>query len=327
MTEPRPRKTDPTGTSFPWGPLPADLRGLDREMAQGLGFPSLTDAEFSRLRDWVEKESGIHLTDAKRGLVMGRLAKRVRAVGATGFGAYIERALGSAGPEERARLLDALCTNETHFFREIHHFDFLEKRVFPSWRVTGTTGRIPRHIRAWSAACSTGEEPYTLAMVLLKNFPRSSGWSVEVLGTDLSGHALQRAAAAVWPIEKAAEIPSAFLKSFMRRGTGPEEGKMKAGPEIREAVHFLRLNLCAEVYPVSGAFDLIFCRNVLIYFNWDTKRKVIGRLLSHLAPTGYFFSGHAESLNELSNVVTTLQPTVYRPLRTADSTDPTREAP
>lgn len=275
---------------------------------------AITEAEFQRIQQFVKRESGIHLTPAKKSLVVGRLAKRLRALGLKTYGDYYELVVAGTDPDEKDRMLDSLCTNETHFFREAKHFEFLERSVFPVWRQNGTTGRIPRHIRVWSAACSTGEEPATIAMVLLRNFPPDSGWSLEVLGTDLSTHAIQRARAGVWSIEKSTEIPEVFRKAYMLRGTGPRSGEMKAGPEVRAITQFQRLNLCAEKYPVSGAFDLVFCRNVIIYFDWETKRRVVDQLLNHLSPLGYFLSGHAESLNDLTHRVRGIIPTVYVPV-------------
>jgi chemotaxis protein methyltransferase CheR len=170
---------------------------------------------------------------------------------------------------------------------------------------------MPRRIRAWSAACSTGEEPYSLAMTLLAHFPPSSGWTLEILASDLSTRALGQARAGLWSIDKAREIPERHLKAFMLRGRGPQEGVMKAGPEIRSLLRFQRVNLNQDRYPVAGPFDLVFCRNVLIYFDVASKARVVHRLLDQLAPCGYLFLGHAESLTGLSGRVRSVGPTVY----------------
>ena len=190
-------------------------------------------------------------------------------------------------------MLDAICTNETHFFREPRHWEFLAERVFPAWRDEADAGRRPRRVRVWSAACSTGEEPYSLAMSLLTAFP--AGWALEVLATDLSTKILERAAAGVWPLAKAKEIPEPYLKAFMLKGFGAQEGLMRAGPEIRALVRFDRVNLIGDDWPPGPPFDLVFCRNVLIYFDRH-RRAVVDRLLDRLAPRGYLFLGHAESL-------------------------------
>ncbi|MGZ6988797.1 MAG: CheR family methyltransferase, partial [Thermoanaerobaculia bacterium] len=195
------------------------------------------------------------------------------------------------------------------FFRESTQFEFLDSDVLPRWAAEAAGGNRPRRIRAWSAGCSTGEEPYSLAMLLLSHFPRD--WNLEILATDLSTRALERARTAVYALTKSKEIPDGFLKSFMLRGTGPEDGKMKAGPEIRALVAFERLNLNDAHYRVRGPFDAIFCRNVLIYFESEGKRRVIEKLLSHLTPTGFFFVGHAESLNGITDRVRAVVPSVY----------------
>lgn len=271
---------------------------------------SITDREFLLFRALIHREAGIFLGPAKKALLVGRLTRRLRELGLGSFGAYY-RLVVERGGEELTRLLDAVCTNETHFFREPRQFEFLERRVFPAWRAEAIAGRRARRIRVWSAACSTGEEPCSLAMLLLDHFPPATGWEVEILGTDLSTRVLERARAAVWPLQKAAEIPQRYLKAYMLKGTGVREGRMKAGPEVRSVVRFERLNLNDEVYAVTGLFDLIFCRNVLIYFDQSARGRVTDRLLDHLAPDGYLFLGHAESLNGLTDRARSVATTVY----------------
>src|SRR5208282_1236842 len=178
-----------------------------------------------------------------------------------------------------------ISTNETQFFREPLHFEFLEQRILPTWISQGETGQRVRKVRVWSAGCSTGEEPYSIAMTLLHHLPHHAGWQVEILGTDISTRVLARAREGVWPLEKARQIPPPYLKAFMLRGTGAQEGKMKAGPEIQHAVRFERVNLMeGSSSLLSTSFDLIFCRNVLIYFQPETKVRVVDRLMQHLAP-------------------------------------------
>ncbi len=270
----------------------------------------ITDKEFNLFQALIHREAGIYLSSAKKDLLAGRLCRRLRELGLDSFTAYYRRVTG--GDEaERVHLLNAISTNETHFFREQSHFDFLERQVFPGWASQAASGLRGRHIRIWSAGCSTGEEPYSLAMILLEYFPPFAGWTIEIVATDLSTRVLEQAQTAVWPIEKAREIPSRRLKSFMLRGRRAGEGKMKAGPEIRSVIRFERLNLNDEVYPVTGRFDLVFCRNVLIYFNAESKTSVIHRLLNHLMPEGYLFLGHSETLNGLTDRVQSVIPTVY----------------
>jgi len=266
----------------------------------------ISEREFALFQALILRESGIFLAPAKKALLVGRLSKRLRALGLSSFGAYYERIVDGDDREERVAMLDCISTNETHFFREPRQFEFLERQVLPRWKERG-----PRVLRVWSAGCSTGEEPYSLAMLLLHHFPPFSGRQIEILATDISTRALARAEEAVWPIDKASEIPISYRRAFMLRGTASQEGKMKAAPEIRSLVRFERLNLNEEHYPVRGPFHLIFCRNVLIYFQMETKLKVIHRLLDVLAPDGLLFLGHAESLNAVTDRVASVVPTVY----------------
>lgn len=270
---------------------------------------TVSDAEFAQFQALVHREAGIWLSPVKKALLAGRLAKRLRELSLASYGEYFE--IVRADEAERIHMLDCISTNETHFFREPRHFELLAERILPTWQAEADAGRRPRRIRVWSAACSTGEEPYTLAMTLLRAFPAGSGWEIEILATDISTRVLERAKAATWPIDKSREIPPEYLKAFMLRGTGAQEGKMRAGPEIRSLVRFARLNLNDDVYAAVGQFDLVFCRNVLIYFDTATKARVVDRLIDHLAPSGCFFLGHAESLGGLTDRIRAFVPTVY----------------
>jgi len=269
--------------------------------------PRLSDAVFQRFQAVVRRESGIALTDAKKPLVESRLGRRLREL-ALGFPAYCSLVEDDA--EERDRMLDSICTNETHFFREPRQFEFLEARVFPDWAARAGAGTMPRRARIWSAGCSTGEEPFSVAMSGLSRFPVSSGWMIEVLATDLSRSALDRARAAVWPLERAREIPRAHLEAFMWKGLRSEAGRMKAGPEIRSVVRFDRLNLTGGPFP-PGPFDAIFCRNVLIYFDGPTKVRVLEALAACLDPLGYLFLGQAEAAMGLPSVLRSVGGSVY----------------
>jgi len=267
------------------------------------------DHDFARFQALVHREIGIYLGETKRCLLVGRLSRRLRDLGLGSFAEYYAQV--ESDPEERIRMFDAISTNETRFFREPAHFQLLKEQILPRWRSEADEGRRPRSLRVWSAASSTGEEAYSLAMTLLRSFPAGAGWEIEILGTDISTRVLDVARQAIWPLERSREIPEADLKSFMLRGFGPEEGMMKAGPEIRSLVHFHRLNLMDDVYPGIGEIDLLFCRNVLIYFDAPTKEAVVSRLLRHLAPSGYLFLGHAESLSSMAVPVRSVVATVY----------------
>jgi len=281
-------------------------------------FRAATAGEFALFQALIQAEAGIYLPVSKRALLVRRLGGRLRALGLKTFGAYYRRVTQENDRAERTRMLDCICTNETHFFREPRQFEFLEKTVFPAWKTEAGLGRRPRRIRAWSVPCSTGEEPYSLAITLRHHFPANSGWEIDVLASDLSSRALASARQAEWPIEKAAEIPCGYLERYMLRGVRSQNGKIKAGPEIRKLVRFQHLNLNARCYAVIGSFDLILCRNVLIYFDAVVKEHVIERLISYLDPRGYLLLGHAESLNGIDDSLKPIVPTIYaRPARAA----------
>jgi chemotaxis protein methyltransferase CheR len=274
-------------------------------LAEG-GLRPLSESEFAAFQTLIHREAGIFLSEMKKALLVGRLGRRLRELGLTSFGAY--RRLVEEDRAERVRMVDAICTNETHFFREPRQFEFLESRLLPGWRSSAESGKRQRVARVWSAACSTGEEPYSLAMHLLSHLP---GWEIEILATDLSTRVLDKARAGLFSIERSREIPERYLKRFMLRGVGSQEGKIKAGPEVQAVVRFQSLNLNGETYPVQGTFDAIFCRNVLIYFKPETKSRVIERLLQHLAPAGHLFLGHAESATGLTVRVRSVGLNVY----------------
>lgn len=263
-----------------------------------------SDSEFALLRDVIHASAGIRLNDTKRPLLSARLSKRIRELGLPSFGAYY-RYVKEHGEGELRELLDCITTHETHFFREPAQFTFLEREIVPAWHREGK-----RQIRVWSAGCSSGEEPYSIAMLLHELAPER-GWNVEIVATDLSRRVLAKASEAEWPIAKSAEISERRLKAYMLRGVGAQAGKMRASAALRAMVHFTRLNLADGVPPSGGPFDLIFCRNVLIYFSEDAKRRAVDMLLRALDPAGFVFFGHAESLVGYRPDLTNVGPTIY----------------
>ena len=268
----------------------------------------LSDADFARFQSLIYRESGIHLSQSKRALLAGRLGKRLRALRIAEFPEYLRHVERSS--DEMTRMLDVVTTNETRFFREQRQFDHLRDRVLPQWLADAEEGLRRREVRVWSAGCSTGEEPYSLAMMLIAGL--GAAWDIRILATDLSNRVLDIATAGMWSIEKSSQIPEAYLKAFMLRGRGSQHGKMKAGPEICSVIRFARLNLHEEAYGVDGPFDLILCRNVLIYFDAASRRGVIDRLIDHLVPGGSLLIGHAETLHGITTRVRSVVPTVYR---------------
>jgi chemotaxis protein methyltransferase CheR len=276
---------------------------------QAPGVAQPTSEEFEGLRDLVRRHAGIHLNASKKALVYSRLAQRVQQLGLQSFGEYLHRVTRDAA--ELERMTDRITTNETHFFREPSHFACLSDTIVPAWVRAAEDGRRPRTVRIWSAGCSTGEEPYSLAMALLDRLGASSGWNIHILATDISTRALDSARNATWSMDRAREIPPQFLKRFMLQGIGSQLGKLRASPELRDVVKVDWLNLSERSYVVGAPYDVVLCRNVLIYFDADLRRRVVGQLLSHVVPGGYFFVGHAESVQGLRDI-TCLQPTIYR---------------
>ena len=269
---------------------------------------SVSPKDFLLFQAMIYRDSGIWLSEAKAALLTGRLSKHLRALGLRNFAEYYQRV--DTDEEERRTMLDAITTNETHFFREPQHFDLLSQYVFPRWHQEAATGQRPTRLRVWSAGCSSGEEPYSLAMLMLKSFPVER-WDLEVLATDISTRVLEKAREAVYPIEKKKDIPQEYLRAYMLKGRGDDKGFMKASPELHRVVRFAQVNLHADSYPLQGFFDLIFCRNVLIYFDQKSKKKVISGIVRHLSPSGLLFVGHSENLGGISTNLKTVAPTVY----------------
>ena len=268
-----------------------------------------TSEEFDHLRELVQRHAGIHLNASKRALVYSRLAQRLQQLGMRTFGEYLRCVARDS--TELERMTDRITTNETHFFREPAHWEVLGEKIIPGWIRAAEDGLRPKTLRVWSAGCSTGEEPYSLAMALLDRLPPSSGWTIHIYATDISTRALDVARHATWSMDRAREIPQPLLKRFMLQGVGSQAGKLRAGPELRDLVKVDWLNLTSRSYAVGASYDAVFCRNVLIYFEPDLRRRVVEQLLAHVAMGGYFFVGHAESVQGL-RAVTCLRPTVYR---------------
>jgi chemotaxis protein methyltransferase CheR len=273
------------------------------------GAYRITDQEFGLLRALVQQETGIQLPEAKRALLVARLSRRLRELHLDSFGAYYRRITRDGDDAERVRMIDLIATNETRFFREPQQFDFLEQWLIPAWRDQAAAGLRPRALRVWSAACASGEEPYSLAMALLSQLP---DWRLAILATDLSTRALERARAAVWPIEKSRDVPERHLKAFMLRGVGANQGTMKAGPQLRGVLRFARINLHDASPTAGGPFDLILCRNVLIYFSREGRQRVVRRLLGELVSDGYLFLGHAETLHGFDEGLHGCGASIYR---------------
>jgi chemotaxis protein methyltransferase CheR len=274
----------------------------------GIGGPSLGDVEFRFLREFVLEHCGIALGEQKRQLVQGRLLRRLRALRLRDFESYCQ-ILRNDPDSELGELASAISTNVTSFFREMHHYDFLIQTQLPLWLQQKRNGG---RLRIWSAGCSTGEEPYALAMVLAEAL-EAHGASIDakILATDLSPQALEAARKGVYSIDKLAGVSPERQRRWFLRGEGAYEGLACVHPRLRELVTIQPLNLLHE-WPMQGPFDAIFCRNVVIYFDKPTKQRLFARYAGLLPPGGYLFLGHSESMYGLSDDFDLVGRTIYR---------------
>jgi chemotaxis protein methyltransferase CheR len=271
---------------------------------------TVTPALFRKFQKLVYSETGIWLGSSKTALLCGRLYRRVMTLGISTLEQYFECVSAPEGQEEFGRMIDALTTNETRFFREPKQFDFLVERLIPQWQRHAAEGRRSKRVRIWSAGCSSGEEPYSIAMLLAKYLQAEDGWDVRLLATDISNRVLEKACKGIYDLERSKDIPKDLLRRFMLRGFNDCQGQMKVQVGIQQMVEFRYLNL-SQPYVVQGPYDLILCRNVLIYFDTASKRKVVANLVSHLAAGGFLFVGHAENLASLSQRMKSIEPSIY----------------
>jgi chemotaxis protein methyltransferase CheR len=261
------------------------------------GYDRLNDADYGRIAALVGGQTGIKLPPAKRLMVEGRLRKRVRSLGYDSLTKYCRFLFEQNGlATELVHLIDAVTTNKTDFFREAEHFTDLEKRLVPALIAQRRTGTKPK-LKLWSAASSNGAEAYTIAMVMAEIAARTGNLEFAVLGTDISTEMLSAGARAVYPSEMVAPVPAEMQSRYLMRGRSTSwHSEVRMVPELRRLVRFQRLNLMDETYPIDRDVDVIFLRNVLIYFEKATQEAVVSRLLGHLRPGGFLILGHSESM-------------------------------
>ncbi|TAH46789.1 MAG: protein-glutamate O-methyltransferase CheR [Betaproteobacteria bacterium] len=260
----------------------------------------LTDEEFALFRKLIHRLAGINMADTKKPLVVGRLSRRLRHHGLASFGEYYRLVSGGQHADELQLMVDLLTTNETYFFREAAHFEYLQELA---------ASRRGRPFRVWCAASSTGEEPYTIAMVLAETLGLSANW--EIVASDISLTVLERARAGLYPMERGKGIPPDLLKKYCLKGVRSQEGNFLMSSQLRQRVDFRHINLIAPDTRELGRFDVIFLRNVMIYFDNETKRQVVGNMLPHLRDDGTFIIGHSETLNGITGELAPLRPTLY----------------
>lgn len=262
----------------------------------------LTSQQFARITRLLHDHAGIRMREGKEGLVRARLTKRLRKLELADFDAYLSYVESESGRKEFAEMIDALTTNKTSFLREASHFDFLRDTVFPT--LTGS-------VRIWSAGCSSGEEPYTLAMLANEGLNDVSKRDVRILATDISHRVLATAKAAVYPAEHMSDVPAAWMSRYWSKRTDATgRPAFEANASLRKLVHFAKLNLM-EQWPMQGPFDAILCRNVMIYFDKSTQQQLVERYWQLLRPGGHLFVGHSESLTGLQHRFRYVMPAVY----------------
>jgi chemotaxis protein methyltransferase CheR len=281
---------------------PSELSGGNRIV----DFP-LSRREFSKIAGLLHRETGISLADTKLDLVQGRLARRIRALGLGSFAQYIAVLDGPEGASEQPWMINALTTNLTGFFREKHHFDFLADTILPALtqRRNGGSGRL----RIWSAGCSSGEEPYSIAMTVASRLADLRKWDARILATDVDSDMVAFGRTGVYDATRISPIPDNLRRRFLSPVDGSDA--MEATDSLRSLIAFRQLNLL-QTWPMRGLFDVIFCRNVVIYFDKDTQRKLFDRYADILVPGGWLFIGHSESLFRISDRYDHLGRTIYR---------------
>ncbi|MGF1476626.1 MAG: CheR family methyltransferase [Geminicoccaceae bacterium] len=285
------------------GPGPTGADQVRREFDFG-------DDDFDFIRRWIKDRAGIVLADNKKPLVYGRLAKRVRALNLASFKDYCELIAGDAGRDEVNIALNALTTNKTSFFRESHHFDHLASTVLPAARRTSGAGR---RLRIWSAGCSSGEEPYSIAMTLLAELRDLPQWDARILATDIDSNMVEHGRAGIYATDAVQTIPDRFRRRALQAGSEGGE-RCQMADELRTLITFKQLNLL-HPWPMKGPFDVIFCRNVVIYFDKPTQMTLFDRYADILKPDGFLYIGHSESLFKVTARFELVGQSTYRKLK------------
>jgi chemotaxis protein methyltransferase CheR len=265
----------------------------------------ITPREFEQFRDLIYRECGISLSDNKQTLLVSRLSKRLRTLELDSFQAYYDLVAGQTEGAEFTLLLDLVSTNKTDFFREPKHFDFLREQIVPMLQST-------RSIRIWSAASSSGEEPYTIAMTLHDAVPDPEQWDFKILASDISTRVLARAASGIYEEDRVQALPKEIVERHFLKGVGDRAGMVKVKSHLAQTIRFRRINLMDDTYPINAPLDLIFCRNVMIYFDRPTQAKLAAKFYRYLKPGGFLFIGHSESLQRLDQQFTSVAPTIYQ---------------
>ena len=277
-------------------------------MDEGITYEELSEKDYKRISKFVYENYGIKLYPNKKVLVRSRLQKRLVTLGMKSFKDYCDFALNVDNNNEADHMIDRLSTNKTDFFREADHFDYLTGTMLIQYLIE--SGK--QQIRVWSAGCSSGEEAYTIAMVLDAQKPRIPQFDFEIYGSDISNTALKAASKAIYPINIIEPIPEQYKKKYLLRSKDKNKQQIRIASNIRKKVVLFKHNLLSEQNPFKQPLDIIFCRNTIIYFDKETQEKVIGQLISNLNPGGYLFLGHSESLINTNFTLKNVFPAVYK---------------
>jgi len=266
-----------------------------------------TIAHFNTIKDYIAEHAGIALSDSKQQMVYSRLVRRLRAKLIPDFDSYL-RYLDQDDGSELINFINALTTNLTSFFRENHHFEFLTETVFPLLELENAASR---KIRIWSAGCSTGEEPYSIAITAKEYFKDKVGWDIHISASDLDSNVVQTAQDGIYSTDRIQGLAHQRVKKWFLKGKGSQDGMVRVKPELQSMISFRQLNLLHS-WPWREPFDIIFCRNVVIYFNKETQRILFGRFCDSMVGNGHIFIGHSESLNKISDRFKLIGKTIYR---------------
>jgi chemotaxis protein methyltransferase CheR len=266
---------------------------------------TLSEKEFKQFQTLIYQQVGIKLDAPKKTLLVSRLSKRLRELDLPSFQAYFDCVSQNGGEEELIRLLDLISTNKTDFYREPVHFEFLRYHILGEVRES-------KSLRVWSSASSSGEEPYTIAMTLREAIQDIRRWDLKILASDISTRVLAKAASGLYEEERVNLLPEELVHRHFLRGKGPQAGKYKIHPDVAKLVSFRRINLMDPEFPIRSPLDVIFCRNVMIYFDRPTQAALMTKFFRYLRPGGYLFIGHSESLQWIQHPFTYIQPTIYR---------------
>ena len=269
-----------------------------------------TDTDFEYISNLMLEHAGIHLTINKRELIYGRLAKRLRLLNLDSFAQYC-RILKDDSNQELTHCINQLTTNVTAFFRENHHFEYLSTIVLPEL-IKEKNNQKTNRIRIWSAGCSTGEEPYSIAMTLAENRLLGHQWDTKILASDLDSLVLEKARAGVYKIDQLEKVSAQQRKRWFKKGMKKKQGMVNVVDDLKNVIRFRELNLTSSPWPMSGPFDIIFCRNVVIYFEKEMRKKLIGQFADILVDGGYLFVGHSESLSGVTDRFTAVGKTTHR---------------